>query len=63
MGLSAPPNHKNTLTMSQRHNFTYDTDVCGFSLNNSMSIDQRSLKGIVQAEAQEFLQPQHRGAH
>lgn len=58
LGLSVPPNHKSILTTSQRHNFTYDTDVGGFSLNNSMSIDQRGLKVIVQAEAQEFLQPQ-----
>jgi len=44
--------------MSQHHNVTYNTDVGGFSFNNSMSIDQRGIKLIVQAEAQEFLQPQ-----
>jgi polyamine oxidase len=58
-GSELPPNHNSTiLTISQRHNFTYDTSVGGFSLNNSMSIDERGLKVIVQAEAQEFLQPQ-----
>ncbi|OAX35722.1 amine oxidase [Rhizopogon vinicolor AM-OR11-026] len=52
------PAQTSLIASSWRHNFTYDTDVGGFSLNNSMSIDPRGFKAIVQAEAQEFLQPQ-----
>ena len=58
MGPSAHPNHQAMLIISQRHNFTYDAAAGGFSLNNSMSIDQRGMKIIVQAEGQEFIQPQ-----
>jgi len=46
------------LTIPQKNNFTYDTDMGGFSDSNQMCIDQRGFKVIVQAEAEEFLQPQ-----
>ncbi|KAG1727753.1 uncharacterized protein EDB91DRAFT_1253725 [Suillus paluster] len=40
------------------NNFTFDTDMGGFSDTNNLCIDQRGFKTIIQAEAAEFLQPQ-----
>ncbi|KAG0694709.1 hypothetical protein DFH29DRAFT_1033165 [Suillus ampliporus] len=39
------------------NNFTFDTDMGGFSDENNLCIDQRGFKTIIQAEAVEFLQP------
>lgn len=38
-------------------NFTYNTDMGGFSDDNLMSIDQRGFKHLIQAEAADFIQP------
>ncbi|KAG2741010.1 amine oxidase, partial [Suillus brevipes Sb2] len=40
------------------NNFTFNTDMGGFSDENNLCIDQRGFKTIIQAEAAEFLQPQ-----
>jgi len=41
----------------QNNNFTFDTDMGGFSDANIFCIDQCGFKTIIQAEAAEFLQP------
>jgi len=41
----------------QNNNFTFDTDMGGFSDENNLCIDQRGFKTIIQAEAADFLQP------
>ncbi|KAG1748064.1 flavin-containing amine oxidoreductase-domain containing protein [Suillus lakei] len=46
------------LTITQNNNFTFDTDMGGFSDENNVCIDQRGFKTIIQAEAAEFLQPE-----
>ncbi|CCM00964.1 uncharacterized protein FIBRA_03012 [Fibroporia radiculosa] len=52
------PEESSFIASSWGNNFTYDTDVGGFSDTNQMSIDQRGFKYFIQAEAEEFLQPQ-----
>ncbi|KAI0920362.1 hypothetical protein AcW1_002128 [Taiwanofungus camphoratus] len=51
------PEESSWIASSWGNNFTYDTDVGGFSETNKMSIDQRGFKYFIQAEAAEFLQP------
>ncbi|KAH7909988.1 hypothetical protein BJ138DRAFT_1153955 [Hygrophoropsis aurantiaca] len=52
------PEETSWIASSWSNNYTYDTDVGGFSDSNEMSIDQRGFKIIVQEEAAEFLQSQ-----
>ncbi|KAH7921135.1 amine oxidase [Leucogyrophana mollusca] len=52
------PEETSWIASSWSNNFTYDTDVGGFSDSNEMCIDQRGFKIIIQEEAQEFLEPQ-----
>ncbi|KAG1727406.1 flavin-containing amine oxidoreductase-domain containing protein [Suillus lakei] len=40
------------------NNFTFDTDMGGFSDENNLCIDQHGFKTIIQTEAAEFLQPE-----
>ncbi|KIK41009.1 hypothetical protein CY34DRAFT_806548 [Suillus luteus UH-Slu-Lm8-n1] len=40
------------------NNFTFNTDMGGFSENNNLCTDQRGFKIIIQDEAAEFLLPQ-----
>ncbi|OBZ74427.1 Polyamine oxidase [Grifola frondosa] len=51
------PEQSSWIASSWGNNFTYDTDVGGFSDDNQMSVDQRGFKYFIQAEAAEFLQP------
>jgi len=51
------PLESSWIASSWGNNFTYDTDMGGFSDSNQMSIDQRGFKYLIQAEAAEFLQP------
>jgi polyamine oxidase len=41
----------------QGSNFTYNVDQGGFSEEDLLSIDQRGIKYLIQAEAAEFLKP------
>jgi polyamine oxidase len=41
----------------QGSNFTYHADQGGFSNEDLLSIDQRGIKYLIQAEAAEFLKP------
>ncbi len=41
----------------QANNFTYHVDQGGFSEKNLLSIDQRGIKSLIQAEAAVFLKP------
>ncbi|GBE87489.1 hypothetical protein BKA93DRAFT_895621 [Sparassis latifolia] len=51
------PEESSWIASSWGNNYTYDTDVGGFSETNQMSIDQRGFKYFIQAEAAEFLLP------
>ncbi|KAH9948514.1 amine oxidase [Amylocystis lapponica] len=52
------PEQSSLIASSWGNNFTYNTDVGGFSDSNEMCIDQRGFKYLIQAEAAEFLQPE-----
>ncbi|EGO28558.1 hypothetical protein SERLADRAFT_354437 [Serpula lacrymans var. lacrymans S7.9] len=52
------PEQTSWIASSWGNNFTYNTDVGGFSDSNLMCIDQRGFKTIIQEEAQEFLKPE-----
>ncbi|KAI0261930.1 amine oxidase [Gloeopeniophorella convolvens] len=51
------PAQSSWLATAWNDNFTFDTDVGGFSDDNLFSIDQRGFKHLIQAEAAEFLTP------
>ncbi|EMD35053.1 hypothetical protein CERSUDRAFT_116556 [Gelatoporia subvermispora B] len=51
------PEESSWIASSWGNNFTYNTDMGGFSDDNQMSLDQRGFKHFIQAEAAEFLQP------
>ncbi|KAG2148956.1 amine oxidase [Suillus clintonianus] len=52
------PDQNSWIASAWNNNFTYYTDMGGFSDENNLCIDQRGFKTIIQAEAAEFLQPQ-----
>ncbi|KAJ8583837.1 amine oxidase [Rhizopogon salebrosus TDB-379] len=51
------PDQNSWIASALNSNFTFDTDMGGFSDSNNLCIDQRGFKVIIQAEAAEFLQP------
>ncbi|KAG1722003.1 hypothetical protein EDB19DRAFT_1884550 [Suillus lakei] len=52
------PDQNSWIASAWNNNFTFDTDMGGFSEDNNLCIDQRGFKTIIQAEAAEFLQPE-----
>ncbi|KIK34778.1 hypothetical protein CY34DRAFT_812689 [Suillus luteus UH-Slu-Lm8-n1] len=52
------PDQNSWIASAWNNNFTFDTDMGGFSDENNLCIDQRGFKTIIQAEAAEFLLPQ-----
>ncbi|KAG1727755.1 uncharacterized protein EDB91DRAFT_1228660 [Suillus paluster] len=52
------PDQTSWIASAWNTNFTFDTDMGGFSDENNLCIDQRGFKTIIQAEAAEFIQPQ-----
>ncbi|KAG1782128.1 hypothetical protein EV702DRAFT_961311 [Suillus placidus] len=51
------PDQTSWIASAWNNNFTFNTDMGGFSDQNNLCIDQRGFKTIIQAEAAEFLQP------
>ncbi|OAX37625.1 amine oxidase [Rhizopogon vinicolor AM-OR11-026] len=51
------PDQNSWIASAWNTNFTYDTDMGGFSDTNNLCIDPRGFKTIIQAEAAEFLRP------
>jgi len=51
------PDQNSWIASAWNNNFTFDTDMGGFSDENNLCIDQRGFKTIIQAEAADFLQP------
>ncbi|KAG1722008.1 flavin-containing amine oxidoreductase-domain containing protein [Suillus lakei] len=51
------PDQNSWIASAWNNNFTFDTDMGGFSDENNLCIDQRGFKTIIQAEAAEFIQP------
>ncbi|KAI9430825.1 amine oxidase [Lactarius indigo] len=49
------PEQSSFLASAWGSNFTYNVDQGGFSEDNLLSIDQRGIKHLIQAEAAEFL--------
>ncbi|KAI9430828.1 amine oxidase [Lactarius indigo] len=49
------PEQSSFLASAWGSNFTYNVDQGGFSEDNLLSIDQRGIKHLIQAEAEEFL--------
>ncbi|KAG1748067.1 flavin-containing amine oxidoreductase-domain containing protein [Suillus lakei] len=51
------PDQNSWIASAWNNNFTFDTDMGGFSDENNLCIDQRGFKTTIQAEAAEFIQP------
>ncbi|KAH9003707.1 amine oxidase [Lactarius hatsudake] len=51
------PEQSSLLASAWNSNFTYEVDQGGFSDEDLLSIDQRGIKYLIQAEAAEFLKP------
>ncbi|OJA10343.1 hypothetical protein AZE42_10647, partial [Rhizopogon vesiculosus] len=51
------PDQNSWIMSAWNNNFTFNTDMGGFSDTNNLCIDPRGFKTIIQAEAAEFLQP------
>ncbi|KAI9461926.1 amine oxidase [Lactarius psammicola] len=51
------PEQSSFLASAWNNNFTYNVDQGGFSEENLLSIDQRGIKSLIQAEAADFLKP------
>ncbi|KAG2091612.1 hypothetical protein BD769DRAFT_1679412 [Suillus cothurnatus] len=52
-----PPDRSSWIASAWNNNFTFNTNMSGFSDENNLCIDQRGFKTIIQAEAADFLQP------
>ncbi|KAG1723143.1 flavin-containing amine oxidoreductase-domain containing protein [Suillus lakei] len=52
------PDQNSWIASAWNNNFTFDTDMGGFSDENNLCIDQHGFKTIIQTEAAEFLQPE-----
>ncbi|KAG2749340.1 amine oxidase [Suillus brevipes Sb2] len=52
------PAQNSWIASAWNNNFTFNTDMGGFSEDNNLCTDQRGFKIIIQDEAAEFLQPQ-----
>ncbi|OAX33957.1 amine oxidase [Rhizopogon vinicolor AM-OR11-026] len=50
------PDQNSWIMSAWNNNFTFNTDMGGFSDTNNLCIDPRGFKTIIQAEAAEFLQ-------
>ncbi|KAG2135556.1 hypothetical protein BD769DRAFT_1664708 [Suillus cothurnatus] len=53
-----PPDRSSWIASAWNNNFTFNTNMSGFSDHNNLCIDQRGFKTIIQAEAADFLQPE-----
>ncbi|KAH9012814.1 amine oxidase [Lactarius deliciosus] len=51
------PEQSSFIASAWNSNFTYEVDQGGFSEDDLLSIDQRGIKYLIQAEAAEFLKP------
>ncbi|EPS93815.1 hypothetical protein FOMPIDRAFT_1033564 [Fomitopsis schrenkii] len=51
------PEETSWLASSWAHNYTFDPASGGFSYENLLAIDKRGFKTLIQAEAEEFLNP------
>ncbi|KAG1760259.1 hypothetical protein EDD22DRAFT_955147 [Suillus occidentalis] len=52
------PAQNSWIASAWNNNFTFNTDMGGFSEDNNLCTDQRGFKIIIQDEAADFLQPQ-----